>query len=162
MCDCARTLRSFEQLPSRRRFRDSQQTEVPPAPFPGQARAGGERRGWASGGRGARRSERASPRRRPRSRIREAPSGRGRGDPSARGEGPPPPGSRHYVAPERCRDGGAAARSRGGRGPGKEDPRTPAARGNQQGPGGPRRLGMRTPEAARTVRSSFSRFEKES
>ena len=49
--------------------------------------------------------------------------------------------------------------------PGRRIPRTPAARGNHQGPGGPRpdtgprRLEMRTPEAARTVRASFSRFE---
>ncbi|XP_019783418.2 uncharacterized protein [Tursiops truncatus] len=44
--------------------------------------------------------------------------------------------------------------------PGRRTPQTLAARGNQQGPGGPRRLGMLTPEAARTVRASFSRFEK--
>ena len=120
---------------------------LPPSPLKpagGRAQAGREPGGsvraapalpGGSRGRGARRSERTSPprvrrarpaaapaRRRPRSRIREAPTGRGRGDPGARGEGPPPLGSRHHVAPERSPNGGAAARSRGDQGPGKEDP----------------------------------------
>lgn len=160
-------------------------------PFPGWAGArgpgAGRRREGSSGaggrsqGRGARRSEctnaqgfrRARPaaapaQRRPRSRTREAPVGGGRGDPGARGEGPPArrPRPDHGPAwpPSAARTGllrGAAEAEY----PESRIPRTPAARGNHQRPGGPRpdtrplRLGTRTPEAARKVRTSFSWFK---
>ncbi|KAM9087782.1 uncharacterized protein AAG666_015293 [Megaptera novaeangliae] len=129
----------------------------PPPRLPSARGPGAGRRPGGPWGHGARRSERTRPPARPRARTGEAPTGRSRGNQGAPVVGPPSrrprpaPGS--ASPPRAARTAGPPRGAAEAEDLGRRIPRTPAARGDHQGPGGPRRLGMRTPEAARTVRS---------
>lgn len=167
--------------PAGRRARAGSGEVVAPAPG-GGVRAAAARPGGSPVG-GAHPSERRSPPRARRARPAAAPAGprpcsrnsRGVHQPSPLGPGRArgraacawsPPSSQHRVAHECRPDVGAAASSRGGRGPGNEDPAD--ARSPRESPGGPRPdtgpggLEIRTPEVASTVRTSFSRGLKRS